>query len=161
MKNQCLLLVILFASASFSASAQISRYSTFPTQRVQTPRSRSSSGLSPENELYRQLLEKEQNEYRRAAELCIQQTKEYYAATEHPLTMSVGWHGATAVNEALWLCQRLEYYVNAEGQITERREVGSLDSHKIQTILTVKEGKVMYPVTHPDTGQLTYSTLYF
>lgn len=159
MKTKMLLSLLVFTS--LSANAQISRFSFSPKQRVQAAQPQSSSGLSPQNELYRQLLEKKQNEHRREAEICIQQTKEYYAAAEHPLTMSVGWHSATIINDALWICQRFEYYVNAEGHVTESREVGSLDSYKIKTVLTVKEGKVMYPVTNPDTGQLSYTVMYF
>ena len=113
-----LFLLTALACMSLSARAQISRYSTLPTQRIYNTTPPASSGLSPQNELLRQRLEAAQNQYDREGTACIQQTKEYYAASEHPAYISSGWHDATVTCEVLNSCNRIRYYIDEAGNVT-------------------------------------------
>ena len=155
-----LFLLAALACMSLSARAQISQYSTVPTQRVYNTSPPASSGLSPQNELLRQRLEAAQNQYDREGTACIQQTKEYYAASEHPASISSGWHDATVTCEALNSCSKLRYYVDGAGKLTNIQQADGAYGPEITTGTKVIAGKAMYTRTSETTGQLIYYTVY-
>lgn len=154
-----LFLLAALACMSLSARAQISRYSTSPTQRVYntTP----PSGLSPQNELLRQQLEAAQNQYDREGAACIQQTKDYYAASEHPTSIPSGWHDATVICGAMNSCTKASYYVDETGKLSKVRLADGSDGLPFTTGTKVIAGKAMYTRIAPTTEQLIYYTVYF
>lgn len=156
-----LFLMVALACMSLSARAQISRYSTSPTQRVYNTTPPASSGLSPQNELLRQQLEAAQNQYDREGKACVQQTKEYYAASEHPAVVPSGWHDATVTCEALDYCNKGRYYVDEAGKLTNVQQDDGTYGPAITTGTKVVAGKAMYTRVSTTTGQLLYLTVYF
>lgn len=156
-----LLLPTLLVFSSLSATAQLSRYSTLPTQRMPSTSAPTSSGLSPQNELLRQRLEAAQNQYDREGTACIQQTKEYYAASDHSASIVSGWHDATMTCEALNSCSRLRYYIDETGKLTNIQQADGTYGPAITTGTKVIAGKAMYTRVSATTEQLIYYTVYF
>ena len=156
-----LFLLAALACMSLSARAQISQYSTSPTQRIYNTTPPASSGLSPANELLRQRLEAAQNQYDREAKACIQQTKEYYAASEHPAIIPSGWYDTTVTCEAMDHCGKGRFYVDETGKLTNMQQDNGTYGPAITTSTKVVAGKAMYTRVNSNTGQLIYLTVYF
>lgn len=156
-----LFLLTALACITLSTRAQMSRYSISPTQRVYNTTPLASSGLSPQNELLRQQLEVAQNQYYREETACIQQTKEYYASSEHLAAIPTGWHVATVTCEAIDLCNRRRYYVDEAGKVTNIQQADGSYGPAITTGTTVVAGKAMYTLISKNTGQILYLTIYF
>lgn len=148
-----LLAIVALFTLTSRVEAQISRYSTPPTQRV-------TNTHAPQNlELMRQVLEAKQAQYDSEVASCQKQTLEMYeAAGTYPATSSLlnGTHNATVM--ASGLCTTRKVYINngkAESMIHE-------DGSTMQFVMStpIINGKCMATRQDAETGTTIYYKVY-